>query len=140
MALKPVDRVGGDLDRLLLVGPEDRHQRGCELGQVPKADRGLVRVGVAAAMVDRTEDLARMEAVHEGAGAEIDGFAGKRDIVGVHHAVDEPDPHPGGNQACLHLHDPFEQTEDWVRRFLDLRMKSRNRVVGQDAQRLRVVS
>ena len=80
--------------RLLVARVNERQQRLGQAGQVPLRDRGLVAVGVAAAMVDRAEHRLRVVGVHERARAVVDRLPGDRHVVGVHHAVDEPDEHP----------------------------------------------
>src|SRR6056297_808739 len=50
-----------------------------------------------------------MVAVHEGAGAVIDGFARDAAIVGVHHAVDEAEAEPVRHQRRLTLHDGVQE-------------------------------
>ena len=60
--------------------------------------RGLVAVGVAAAVVDRAEHRGRVVGVHERARAVVDRLAGDRHVVGVHHAVHEADEHPPRDQ------------------------------------------
>ncbi|MNS35204.1 hypothetical protein D3C72_673520 [compost metagenome] len=49
--------------------------------------------------------------VEESAGAEIDGFAGDRHIVGIHHAMDETHHHPSGDEFALPPGDAAQQGE-----------------------------
>ena len=76
--------------------------------QVPLGDDRLVAVGVAPAVVDRAEDRGRVVGVHEGARPVVDGLAGDRHVVGVHHAVDEADEHPLRDQRRLRGDDGLE--------------------------------
>ena len=79
------------------------------------ATRGLVAVGVAAPLVDGAEHRGRVEHVHERARAVVDGLAGDRHVVGVHHAVHEPDEHPAGHQLGLRGDDAPVQLQVRVR-------------------------
>ena len=90
---------------------EQRQQRLGEPGEVPLGDDGLVAVGVAAAVVDRAEHRGRVEGLHEGARSVVDGLAGDRHVVGVHHPVDEADEHPPGHQRRLRRDHRLEQRE-----------------------------
>ena len=108
---EPPQRLGRERDGLVLIVVEQRQQRLGEPGQVPGRDRGLVAVGVAAAVVDRAEHGGRVEGVHERARTVVDGLAGDRHVVGVHHAVDEPDEHPLRDQRGLRGDHPVEERE-----------------------------
>ena len=90
---------------------EQREQRLGEPREVPLGDDRLVAVGVAPGLVDRAVDRRRVEGVHEGARAVVDGLARDRHVVGVHHPVDEADQHPPGDQRRLRGHDRLEQRE-----------------------------
>ena len=59
--------------------------------------------------IDRAEGGRRIVGVEERAGTVVDGLAGNRHVVGVHHAVDEPDGEPPGHQLGLAADDSFEQ-------------------------------
>ena len=63
-------------------------------------DRRLIGVGIAAAVVDRTEHRRRVVGIHERARAVVDRLAGDRHVVGVHHAMDEADAHPAATSAA----------------------------------------
>ncbi len=81
-------------------------------------------------------------AVHEGAWAVVDGFAGERHVVGVHHAMDEADQLPSGDQARLPFEDRVEETHVKhvrLRRVGELRIVSRPRVVGKRADGVLIV-
>ena len=80
-------------------------------GEVPLEHPRLVAVRVPAPVVDRAEHRRRVEAVHERARAVVDGLAGDGGVVGVHHAVDEPDEHPSGHEIRLTVHHVPEQLE-----------------------------
>ena len=80
-------------------------------GKVPLRHRRLVAVGVSAAGVDRAEHRRRVEGLHEGARPVVDGLAGDRHVVGVHHPVHEPDEHPLRHQRRLGGDDRLEQRE-----------------------------
>ena len=69
--------------------------------------------------------------IHERAGTEIDGLAGDRRIVRIHHAVDEPHVHPGRHQMCLAAHDRAQQFQVGIVGGSRLRVMPPNDVVGQ---------
>ena len=110
-----------------------------EPGEVPLRDRGLVAVGVAAAVVDRAEHRRRIEGVHERARAVVDRLARDRHVVGVHHAVDEPDEHPPGHQRGLGVDDALvEARGTGSSASAASRVVARDRVVGQPRAERRV--
>ena len=84
---------------VVAVVVDERQQRLGQPRQVPRRDVRLVAVRVAPAVVDRAEDRGRVERVHERARPVVDRLARDRHVVGVHHAVDEPDEHPLGDRA-----------------------------------------
>ncbi len=88
----------------VFVAVDQRQQRLGEARQIPQRDARLVRMSVAAHLVDRAVHRRGIVGVHEGAGAVIDGLAGYRAVVGVHHTMDEADMQP----AC----DKFGLTAD----------------------------
>lgn len=92
----------------LLIRVNQGQQRLGEAGQVPTGDLGLLAESVAAATVDGAEDGGRVVGIEEGAGPIVDGLAGDGHIVGIHHAVDESDVHPAGNQLGLAVRDGSE--------------------------------
>ena len=119
---------------------DQRNQGFREARQVPLGDHRLVAVGVAAALIDGAEHGLRMVAVHEGAGAVVDGLAGQGHVVGVHHAVDKAHPHPFGDQCDLPVHHPFQQRQ---RRHLGarpVRVVALEGVVHQRFQQRRVLA
>ena len=84
--------------------------------------------------VDGAEDGGGVVAVDEGARAVINGLAGERHVVGIHHAVDEADAHPLGDERGLAL-DGFHQKRD--DRLLGLRALGEvpaQGVIGEEAQ------
>ena len=62
-------------------------------------------------MIDRAEYGPGAECFDEGTGAVVDGFPGNAHVVGIHHAVNETDPHPAGDQGCLPIHDGMQEVE-----------------------------
>ena len=113
-------------------------QRLGEAGEVPLRDHRLVAVGVAAAGVDRAVDGGRVEGVHERARPVVDGLAGDRHVVGVHHAVDEADQHPLRDQRRLGGDDRLEEREVRVLGVGGLGVVPGDRVVGEPAQQVGV--
>jgi len=124
--------------RLGLLREERQHRLG-EARQVPQRDRRLVAIGITTACIDRAEDGGGIIGIEEGAGTVIDGFAGDRDIVGVHHAMDEADQEPAHHQIRLHRDHRLEQAEIAVLRLRRLRMVARNDMVRQRPQALGVL-
>ena len=105
-AVQPL--LGGG-HRAVLIAVQQRHQRLRQAGEVPLRDPRLIDIGVTTALIDRTEYRFRVEVVHEGARAIIDGLAGNRHVVGVHHAMDKADRHPFGEQRRLARDHAVEQ-------------------------------
>ena len=99
------------LDRLVLAVGEQREKCLGQPGQVPFGDDRLVAVCVPPAGVDGAVHGGRVECLHEGAWPVVDGFAGDRHVVGVHHPVDESDQHPAGHQVRLGGDHPVEEGE-----------------------------
>ena len=73
--------------------------------------------------------MAGSYAIHERARAVVDRFAGECHVVGVHHAMDEADQLPAGDQGRLPSEDRVEQRDVRLRRIGELRVVSRPRVV-----------
>ena len=115
-----------------------RQQRFREPGEVPLGDHRLVAVGVAPTVVDRAEHGGGVEHVHEGARSVVDRFAGDRDVVGVHHAVDEPECHPPRHERRLRIEHPIEQSEIRVRLVGRVRIVPLDGVVGEPAHERRI--
>jgi hypothetical protein len=63
------------------------------------ADRHLVRIRIAAALVGVVADVVDVEGFHEAEGAVVERQAEDRHIVGVHHAVHEADRLPVRDHA-----------------------------------------
>ncbi len=123
-------------DRGVAVVVDQRQQGLGQAGQVPQRDGRLVAVGVATAVVDRAEHRRRVERLHEGTRPVVDRLAGDRHVVGVHHAVDEPDQHPPGDQVGLGVGHRSQQRQ--VRPFGlgGGRVVALDRVVGEAAHEL----
>src|SRR5262250_2830652 len=81
--------------------------------------------------VDGAEHRGRIVTIHESAWAVVDGLAGNRHIVGVHHAVDEAHMHPTGNERRLFVAHTLEQSQVWVRLPLQLRVVAIDDVIGE---------
>ena len=79
-----------------------------------------------------------MPAIHEGARSVIDRFPGNRHVVGVHHAVNESELHPVGDQFGLTPHNTFQQRMIRPVGPSCFRIKTADRVVRQDLQVLMV--
>ena len=118
---------------------EQRQQAFGEPGEVPLRDRGLVRVGVAALPVDGAEHGGGIVGVQERAGAVIDGFARDRHVVGVHDAVHEADAQPLRHERRLPRHHALQEGAIGALGFRGRRVVPVNRVVGQVAERRRVL-
>ncbi len=123
----------GVVHRLVVVVVEQRQQGLGKAGQVPLSDAGLVAVGVATLPVDRAVDRTGVVAVHEGARSVVDGLSAERDVVRVHHAVDEAHHHPLGDEFGLCIDDRVEQTQGRVRRLGEVWVVACDGVVGQRA-------
>lgn len=78
-------------------------------GQVPQSDSRLGAESTPPYPVDRAGDLVGVIRIRKGAGSVIDGFAGDRYGVGVHHAMDEPRRKPARNQVGLPRDDRIEE-------------------------------
>ncbi|MNX88816.1 hypothetical protein D3C86_1208030 [compost metagenome] len=82
-------------------GGEDRGQRIREPSQVPVGDLGLLAETVAALpRVGRVGGPVGVEGVDPAVRPVIEGKAENGHVVGVHHPVDEADPHPVGDHPC----------------------------------------
>ena len=126
-----LEGVARALQRLLLRGGQQRQQRLREAREVPLRDARLVAEGVAAGMVDRAEHLRRVVGVEERARPVVDGLAGDRHVVGVHHAVDEADEQPARDQVGLARDHRVEQRAVGIRRAGGSGIVPRDRVVGE---------
>ena len=76
-----------------------------------------------------------MVGVEEGAGAVIDGLAGDRHVVGVHHAVDEAEIEPARHQFGLPAGDGFDQRQIRILGFRRFRIVAGDRMGAQFPQR-----
>ena len=81
-------------------------------------DAGLVGPGIPPLPIDRAEDGGGIVGIEEGTGAVVDRLPRDGHVVGVHHAMDEADLHPAGNQGGLSVDDRLEERQ---RRLIDLR-------------------
>ena len=108
-----------------------REQRLGEARHVPVQDLRLAAIGIASVRVDRAEDGVHREAVHEGAGAIIDRLTADRDIVGVHHPVDEADAEPACDKVALQADHPVEQCQMRVGRLGKLGKMAAHGIVRQ---------
>ncbi|MNW57937.1 hypothetical protein D3C74_357750 [compost metagenome] len=100
---KAMKRLFGELDGLIFLLMQQRQQALGEPGQVPYRDVWLIAVGISTLTVDGTEYGRGVVRVHKGTGPVVDRLAAKGHVVGVHHAVDEPDQLPLGDQRGLAL-------------------------------------
>src|SRR3546814_13986741 len=60
-----IEDTGGDLDRTLFIGIEQRQRRLQQARGVPMADAGLAVVGIATALVTVIADVMRVERVEK---------------------------------------------------------------------------
>ena len=84
------------------------NQRGQGLGQraeVPVGDGHLVAEAVAAAVIGVIADVLSVEVIEKGEGAEVEGDAEDRHVVGVHHPMAETVGLPIGDQFGIALDD-----------------------------------
>ena len=107
---------------------------------VPAHQRRLVGKRIAARAVDRTEHLARVVVVQEGAGPVVDSLARQRGVVGVHHPVDEAHVLPLRHQRRLPARHGFQQRQVRTRRVRGLRVMAGDDVVGQLAHAVGVAA
>ena len=94
-------------------------------------DLWLIGIAIAAAVVDRAEHGGRVVMIHERARTVVDRLTGYRHVVGVHHAVDETDMHPVGDEGCLPDRDALKHCKIWSDVILQLRIMARDHVVRQ---------
>jgi hypothetical protein len=92
--------------------PGNGSPRATSFSLVPLRDSGLVRERVPAAVVDGSEFLVGIVFIEKGARAIVDRFARYRGVVGVHHAVHEPDAEPAGDEACLRIESVSQSSAD----------------------------
>src|ERR1700722_2154960 len=99
---------------------------------------GLVAVGVASMMVDRTEYLVRIVSLHKGTWPVVDGFARDRRIVGVHYAMDEAEEQPARDEGCLSRDHAIQQIPVRTFRLFGVRIVPCHCVVCQRPNPFRV--
>lgn len=99
----------GEFDCFFLILIDLRKERFCEAGEVPLGDARLILISIATLSINGAEFLGGIKAIHEGAGAVVDGLAGKAHVVGVHDAVDESDTHPLSDELGLANDDIAEE-------------------------------
>ena len=104
-----VEHRCGTLRCAIGVGIKEWQHRFGKSRKVPVRNCGLVAVRVSPAVVDGTEHGGGIVPVHERARAVVDRFAGERAVVRVHHAMDEADQLPAGNQPRLPFEDRVEE-------------------------------
>ena len=132
-----VDDLGGQLDRPAFVVGDQRQQGFRQAGQVPAGNAGLRLVGIAPHLVDGTEHRARIEGLHESAGAEVDALAGNSHVVGVHHAVNKARMHPLRDQRRLAFCHGAQETEIALLGAGEFREMAGDGVIGELADLLR---
>jgi hypothetical protein len=79
-----------------------------------------------------------MERVHEGAGAVVDGLACNRQVVGVHHAMNEADQLPARDKLRRAVDHRFQQRAIWSLRPGRVRVVSGDHIVGEKTHGLRI--
>ena len=135
VAVEPLGKRGEHaphrFQRLVFASTHDRQQALGQPRKVPVGDPRLVGVGVAALLVDRTEDGGGIVGVEKSARAVVDRLPRHRHVVGVHDAVHEAHQHPAGHERRLPLDDPREERDRWIGRLRGRRIVSRDRVVEQ---------
>ena len=84
--------------------------------------------------------MLRIVLVEERARPVVDGLAGDRRVVGVHHAVHEADAEPARDERRLRVDDALEQRERVVAAARRVGVVARERVRGERRQRFAVVA
>jgi hypothetical protein len=84
------------------------------------------------------EDCCRIIAVHESAWPIVNGFTRDRHVVGVHHAMDETNVQPSGDEVSLPAYHMLEQSLVGVHGASRFWVMARNHVVGEVAERIHV--
>ena len=103
--------VIGQIHRAVGVGIKKRQQRFRQPRQVPAKDKRLICIGIPTLPINRGKHRAGGVGLDERAGAVVDGLAGQRHIVGVHHAVHKSQAHPKCHQPRLPRHHRIEQRQ-----------------------------
>ena len=132
--VKGVDGFLGEGEGGFGIGVQNGEQGFGEAGEIPRGDGGLLAEGVATVAVDGAEDGGGVVAVDEGARAVINGLAGERHVVGIHHAVDEADAHPLGDERGLALDGFHQKRGDRLLGLRALGEVSAQGVIGEEAQ------
>ena len=104
--------------------------------QVPETDVRLAGPRVAALVVGVVADVAGVEAVEKAERAVVDCQAEDRHVVGVHHAVAEPDRLPRRHQFGGAVRDLFEQRDIRLRGVAAGRVMVVDHKIGEPAQRV----
>ncbi|MNV68816.1 hypothetical protein D3C71_1616890 [compost metagenome] len=80
---------------------QQREQRLCKSCQIPGGDFRLIAIGIASALINGAEYCPGIVGIHKSTGTVIDRLPADRHIIGVHHAVDEANELPFGDQRSL---------------------------------------
>ena len=131
---KAAKHLGGLLYNGLALFPHQRQQGFGKAGQVPLSDARLVVKSVAPTLIDGAEDLLRVELLHEGAGAVIDGVASNATVVGVHHTMNKAQAHPACHQCRLAGGNGFQQGKVRIVSIGRFWVVASNHMVGQRFQ------
>ena len=108
---KGINGLLGEFQGFFVIGIKDRYQCLSQTRKIPMSNRGLVSIGIAALMVDRTEYRAGMIGIHKSTRTIVDRFPADRGVVGIHHAMDKSNQLPRRHQQRLGIHDGFKQCE-----------------------------
>ena len=88
---------------------DERQQGFRETLQVPHHDRTLAAERIASLLVNRAKPRVRIKRIHERARPIINGLAGNRGVIRIHHPMHKPHVHPLRNQLRLPDAHPAEQ-------------------------------
>ena len=91
----------GKFQRSFFLSCQKGQKRFRQTRQIPLRHAWLIGIGIAPAMINRTQYRCRIIGIHEGAGAVINCLTADGHIVGIHHAMDEADMQPLRDQLCL---------------------------------------
>jgi hypothetical protein len=81
-----------------------------------------------------------VKGIHEGTGAVVDGLARNRHVVGIHHAVDEADAEPPGDELRLARDHRVEEGPIGPVGRLRLRVMPRHYVIGKVPERVGILA
>ena len=115
---------------------DQRQQRLREAIAVPVRDARLHPVCIAAARIRVVADVVRVERVDEAERAVVDRHAEDRHVVGVHHAVAEPDGLPLRDEVGRAQRRGFEQREVRIVDVAAIRIEAVDHVIGELAQQV----